>query len=215
MIPALNNREAYEYIAFRLDKHGTDYFTEGEVSSVFNEAYLEWLRARAKNPEGDETVTEDLLPLTRMVDIGAAKDYSLSVLDPKPFHLLAVSGIFKLEAAGIITPRRRPIRPVKWDRLSQIRQDPNHAPCDAFPLYTMQGEDMRMQVHSDTVGDQVEITYIIDPVPMDADNNPEGSIEVGKAQQMQIIEMTLRKLKITEGDTAGYQMQTNETNENK
>lgn len=183
----------------RLDKHGSPYFDESEVDSIFNDAYLQWIDEKAKVGEISDRNRQDLGHLVRVKDFGSVSRLDLTTLNPSPLRIWAINANFSYSCGGQETIRTRPVVPVTFDRLGESFGNPNEAPDDYFPSYSQVSEDGKediIRIHSTSTPLESEVVYIKQPVFMDSAGNPSGTIEIGRKQQLEVANIALLKLEI-------------------
>ncbi len=180
----------------KLDKFGSPYFTEEWVSIIFNESYIEFVNLAAKEFEGSSKRRADLINLVRRYSVAGESVVLYSSLSPEPYLILTVVSEFPFVCKTTTNNYKRRVKPVTFDSYGVISDDPFNRPTDQFPAYVEYSgaEGKRIQILSKSTPIATEVTYIKVPNGIDIVGNPTGFIEVDYAQQIEIIDIAVRKL---------------------
>ena len=192
----LTNREVYDSIMLKLDKFGSPYFTEDWVSIIFNESYIEFVNLAAKEFEQSSKRRADLVNLVKKYSVPAASVIPYNLLSPDPYLLLMVISEFAFTCKTTTSNYKRRVKPITFDSFGVISDDPFNAPTDQFPAYVEYAGANGKEIHvlSKNTPIITEVTYIKSPNRIDISGNPNGVIEMDYPQQIEIIDIAVRKL---------------------
>ena len=191
----LTNQQVYDYIMLKLDKHATAYFPEEWVSQFFNEAYVEWINLAAKEFEKSSKRRADLVNLVKRATIPNTKIISYAAITPAPYLILRVEADYNFVCKGVTTPRRRKVKPIPIDA-ARYGDDPYNASTEHFPAYEEFSGGTGKEIHILTPSTPIltEVMYIKNPDAMDMVGSPTALIEIDYMQQIEVIDITVRKL---------------------
>lgn len=187
------NLEIYNAAAVKWDKARRPDQSRTDFKLRYEEARLEWLKLKMKDFEVTEFTRMDLLPFLRQKDFGTTnRVYLRAVLPDIIFARTQLTGVYKFECNGKITPRTLPIIPRRVD--SDIFQDPFNQPIDTDPVYydSSDATGQYIQILSTSVPEDVTLRYVKHPAVYDLILNPNGYTEEGEAQQNEIIDIAVQ-----------------------
>lgn len=213
----LTNIEVYEYVMLLNDKsRGVD-FDEKEVSDLLNAAYIEWVDSLVRKGEVNDRNKTLLDQLVYKRDYGSVKKIRLSLLPGVSFRVWNVLCNYEFECKGIKSTLTRPVVPKTHDQIGVAMSNPFESPTDWWPFYTRYSEGGApvLEIHSDNLPKEVEVTYVKMPETFDAVNNPDGFMEVSIDAQYQVCDLLLAKMLInTENYNAAQAVIQNEVLKN-
>lgn len=192
----LTNKEVYDSIMLKLDKFGSPYFTEDWVSIVFNESYVEFVNLAFREFEQSPKRRADLVNLVKKGSVSATSVIPYNLLSPEPYLLLMVISEFSFTCKTTTNNYKRRVKPVTFDSLGVISDDPFNNPTDQFPAYVEYSGANGKEIHilSKNTPLTTEVTYIKSPNKINIRGNPLGVTEVDYPQQIEIIDIAIRKL---------------------
>lgn len=191
----LTNREIYEAIERKRDVVDFPYYSEGDMSPIFNSEYIAYVEKISRLPES-EPLRSRISPLISSGEVpGGADRVSPDDMEGM-MKLLSVSADFNFECRGKVRLVTRPVTPVTTDALNVILDDPSQSPSNHFPSYiedSIQGR-RSIRVLSKSAPERIYLTYYRYPSPVDFVNDPNGYMEVDRLAQEEIIDATVSML---------------------
>lgn len=185
----------------KIDKYGSSYWEVADFKYRYEEARLEWLKAKAEHFERDSTHIADLLPFIRTKSLGALEDriirYS-SVLPDLIFRITRIDGLFDFCFNKKTNSRVLPIKLKKMDRKGTDMAIMGRRSV-ADPTYENRndGNGGYALIHSVLLPRSIELHYIKEPNVFDIIENPSGFTEESRAAQDEILDIAIKKFELT------------------
>lgn len=205
----LTNREVYEAIERKRDVVDFPYYSEGDLSPVFNAEYIAYVDKISRLPES-EPLRARIAPLISSIELPGAPRVSPVDMEGM-MKLLSVSADFNFECRGNVRLITRPVTPVTTDALNVVLDDPSQTPNNHFPAYIEDsvGGKRSIKILSKSSPLKVYLTYYRYPNPIDFVNDPNGYMEVDRLAQEEIIDATVSILAAIVG-SSNYNLLKNE-----
>lgn len=196
----LTNIQLYNYGRKKADDSNGTFWKPPTFIQNYHEARLEWIRLKLPDFERNEAVRRDLEPfVVEPHNFGAVNRISLGALLHSYAGLTMIHGEWGFMCDGQITKRTLPIPPKPIEKAIPALLDFAEQPADTDPWYIeeKEGELMYIRVMSQNVPDNLTIHYVRHPKPLDLVNEPDGYTEEGQTQQLEILAIALKKMKVT------------------
>ncbi len=199
----MTNAEAHERVDLLLDKYETGWFEPEEKDIHLNFALSEFVKTRYKEFEVNEKRREDIRTLvTTTTGSGSLVNTPSDLM-----FVLSLKGIFTITECNSFKDVERYIRPIQHDDINKISSDPFNKPANSYPVYIT--NDTGFEIKSDTPPSDWSLTYIKEPTPFDATNNPNGTIDLPPYTHEEIVNLAVRKILFIL-EQQSYNLQVNE-----
>lgn len=192
-----------------LDKVQAPYFPDDWKDEIFNTAMKEWLDNNSPDYEKTERRRQDFAPIIKHQEfVGAITQFAATDLLNPLYVITAIGGDFSFECNGTITPRTRPIVPIKHDSIYVNLDDPDNVPNDQYPGYLM--EDDLYKIKSTNAPTKLYIDYLMQPPVINIATAPTDVFIFSDAVAYEITSIAVR-IAIGNIESPRYQIQSIET----
>jgi acetylglutamate synthase len=196
--------EAHEKIDVIIDKHDLPWFEPEEKDIFLNFAQQEFVNQRYSEFEVNEKRRQDIRTLITTFSAGAVS--SITVPSDMLF-VLSLKGTFNVVVCGQTVERETHIRPMQHDDVNKIINDPFNVPTNDEPVYVTNANTLT--ILSDNTAISTELTYIKEPLVIDAVTNPTGVFSTPTYTHNEIVNIAVRKI-LGSIEQQNYNLQINE-----
>ena len=203
--------EWHETADLLIDKADAPYFNSTEKDRFFNLSQVEFTETRYGQFEFNERRRKELIPLVRVSTAVTANIINLDAITDFLF-ILNLRGVFSDGCGG---EKSRRISPIKLDTEGEDDSDPFNRHDNSNPGYTEYNNNTNniVDIQSETDPITISMKYLKLPINVFLDEAvPANTIEseMPDGTHEEIINIAVRKMLFTVQDQLGYQLQSNE-----
>jgi len=203
--------EWHEVADLLIDKADAPYFNSTEKDRFFNLSQVEFVETRYGQFEFNERRRKELIPLVRVSTAFTGNIINLDAITDFLF-ILNLRGVFSDSCGG---DKSRRISPIKLDTEGEDDSDPFNRHDNSNPGYTEYNNNTNniVDIQSETDPVSISMKYLKLPISVFLDEAvPANTVqsEMPDGTHEEIINIAVRKMLFTVQDQLGYQLQSNE-----